>query len=75
MGPEPGRGEERSNIMRMEKKRILKEDGRYLVYYHFPDSAGPEETQVYADIDPAVAEAGHGADAPTKPTAEERPHV
>ena len=36
--------------MQMEKKRILKEDGRYLVMYHFPESATPEETAVFAAI-------------------------
>jgi hypothetical protein len=38
--------------MRMEKKTVLKEDGRYLVYYHFPESATPEETATYAAIEP-----------------------
>ncbi len=61
--------------MRMEKKRILKEDGRYLVYYHFPDSASPDEAQVYAAIDPTAAETKHSADAPTTSTVEEQPHV
>ena len=36
--------------MQMEKKRLLKEDGRYLVTYHFPESATPEETAVFAAI-------------------------
>lgn len=37
--------------MRMEKKRILKEDGRYLIYYHFPDTATPEQTGTFDAID------------------------
>ena len=36
--------------MQMEKKRLLKEDGRYLVTYHFPESATPEESAVFAAI-------------------------
>lgn len=36
--------------MRMERKQILKDDGRYLVYYHFPDSASPNETDVFNSI-------------------------
>jgi hypothetical protein len=52
--------------MQMEKKRIRKEDGRYLVYYHFPASATPEETAAYGAIEPerpgAMAE-GTAADA------------
>ena len=36
--------------MQMEKKRLLKEDGRYLVLYHFSESATPEETAVFAAI-------------------------
>ena len=36
--------------MQMEKKRTLKEDGRYLVSYHFPESATAEETAVFAAI-------------------------
>ncbi len=61
--------------MRMEKKQLRKEDGRYLVYYHFPDSASTEETQVYADIDPSAADAGHSADVPTTKAVEEQTHV
>ncbi|HLI50094.1 MAG TPA: hypothetical protein VKV18_15595 [Chthonomonas sp.] len=33
--------------MRMQKKITLKEDGRYLIYYHFPDTATPEETEAF----------------------------
>jgi len=43
--------------MRMEKKRILKEDGRYLVYYHFPDTAPHSEAAAFAAIDAVGAEA------------------
>ena len=34
----------------MQKKVTLKEDGRFLAYYHFPDTATEEETQVFAGI-------------------------
>ena len=36
--------------MNMQKKVTLKEDGRFLVYYHFPATATEEETQVFAGI-------------------------
>jgi hypothetical protein len=52
MGLEPLHGVGSSITMQMEKKRIHKEDGRYLVYYHFPDTAGPEETQAFAEVVP-----------------------
>lgn len=38
--------------MRMQKKIILKEDGRYLIYYHFPDTASEEETTTFEAIEP-----------------------
>jgi hypothetical protein len=28
----------------MNKKRIIKEDGRYLIYYTFEEGKGPEST-------------------------------
>lgn len=37
--------------MRMEKKITTKEDGRFLVYYHFPDTATEEETNVFEGIE------------------------
>lgn len=36
--------------MRMEKKQTLKDDGRYLIYYHFPESATPEQAAAFADV-------------------------
>jgi hypothetical protein len=33
--------------MRYEKKLIQKDDGRYLVYYHFPESASPEQAEAF----------------------------
>jgi len=37
--------------MRLSKKQVLKEDGRYLIYYHNPETATPEQTAVFAAID------------------------
>lgn len=37
--------------MQMEKKITTKEDGRFLVYYHFPETASEEETQVFESIE------------------------
>ena len=64
--------------MRMEKKRILKEDGRYLVYYHFPDTASPEETAAFTEIHSVDAEAEQhlmSDTRPTSPISEEQPRV
>ena len=36
--------------MRIEKKQIQKEDGRYLVFYHFPESANDEQTSTFAAL-------------------------
>ena len=36
--------------MRMEKKQIIKEDGRYLISYHFPESASEEQTAAYEEL-------------------------
>ncbi|WP_156412939.1 hypothetical protein [Chthonomonas calidirosea] len=35
----------------MQKKVTLKEDGRYLIYYHFPDTATPEETAAFEALE------------------------
>lgn len=43
----------RGSAMRIEKKQTIKEDGRYLVYYHFPDSASEEQTTAYEEIQAA----------------------
>ena len=42
--------------MRYEQKQITKADGRYLVFYHFPDSANPEQAEAFQSAE-AVAEA------------------
>jgi len=42
----------------MEKKRILKEDGRYLLYYHFPESATPEQTKAFEAVPAPVIVSG-----------------
>ena len=46
----PGQGEEGYNAVRLEKKRILKEDGRYLVFYHSAATASAEQQQVFAEV-------------------------
>jgi len=54
--------------MRMEKKRVLKEDGRYLIYYHFPETATPEQTGTFQAIAASgIAEGGTEAPEPPRP--------
>lgn len=36
--------------MRLEKKRILKEDGRYLLFYHSAATATEQQTQAFAEV-------------------------
>ena len=33
--------------MNYEKKRITKEDGRYLIFYHFPATANPDQAVAF----------------------------
>lgn len=40
--------------MRLEKKRILKEDGRYLLFYHSAGSATADQSEVFAEIGAAA---------------------
>jgi len=73
--------------MHMQKKKTLKDDGRFLTYYHFPDTATPEETAVYDSIEaidtPDDAHAGisqveapgSGASTTNSPTVAEVKHV
>ena len=44
--------------MQMETKRIQKDDGRYLIYCHFPESATPEESAVFAAVNEAEVNGG-----------------
>jgi hypothetical protein len=48
--------------VRLEKKRILKEDGRYLLFYHSAASASPEQQKAFdevtADVQPVTASNG-----------------
>lgn len=61
--------------MRMEKKRVLKDDGRYLTFYHFPETATEEEAQVFnALVAGETLVAPHPAPA-NKPGEGEQPHV
>jgi hypothetical protein len=59
----------------MEKKRILKEDGRYLVYYHFPNTATPAESSTFAEIDATSGDAANRPAPPVPASSEEQSHV
>jgi hypothetical protein len=54
-GPLGPRTEKEIEIQ-MLKKQIRKDDGRYLIYYHNPETATPEQTAAFASIE-APAEA------------------
>ena len=36
--------------MLIQKKRVTKEDGRLLIYYHFPDTASVQETETFQSV-------------------------
>lgn len=55
--------------MKLEKKRILKEDGRYLLFYHSEATATPQQTQAFAEV---TAEA-EPITAPATPASGEAP--
>jgi hypothetical protein len=38
------------DALRLEKKRILKEDGRYLLFYHSAATASAEQQQAFAEV-------------------------
>jgi hypothetical protein len=61
--------------MRMQKKVIRKEDGRLLVYYHFPDSATEEETATFDSIEATGQEGIDQLKARQAPAQEEGRHV
>ena len=42
-----------------ERLEITKEDGRYLVYYHFPDSADSEQTEAFQEASKFSMLSGH----------------
>lgn len=42
--------------MQYEKKQIVKEDGRYLIYYHFPATAGLEQSAAFAKAEELAAD-------------------
>ena len=41
---------ERMNALRLEKKRILKVDGRYLLFYHSAATASVEQREAFAEV-------------------------
>ncbi len=43
--------------MDYEKKQIAKEDGRYLIYYHFPETATPDQTAAFEAAETFVVSA------------------
>ena len=52
----PDRVARKGTVLRLLKKQIRKEDGRYLVFYHAPNSASAEQTATFEAIpDPAEA--------------------
>jgi len=57
--------------LRLEKKRILKEDGRYLLFYHSAASASAQQSEVFASVaaqaEPVTVTAA-GADRGVTPT-------
>jgi hypothetical protein len=53
--------------MRYEKKQVTKEDGRYLVYYHFPETATPEQTAAFESAEAVSASAAQHATAAAAP--------
>ena len=66
--------------MNYEKKQITKEDGRTLVYYHFPESASPAQAEAFRSAEQFSAAAGvpantpaESADAASRP--EDKPRV
>lgn len=71
----------RMDALRLEKKRILKEDGRYLLFYHSAASASAEQKEAFAEVaaEPerlkaATARVKHGS-AQTAPDRQERSDV
>ena len=67
--------------MRLEKKRILKEDGRYLLFYHSAASATADQSAAFAEVAAdaeAVTASTAGAkqgSAPTEAAEQERTDV
>ena len=60
--------------MQIQKKITTKEDGRFLVFYHFPDTATEEETQVFEAIE-GNREQGTGNSNPTPNTEHRAPNT
>ena len=64
--------------MQIEKKQILKEDGRYLVFYHFAETATPEQTAVFAAVPaqmPSEASSGYAPSPQSGLKSEDSPRV
>ncbi len=59
--------------MQVQKKQILKDDGRVLTFYHFAATADPEQRAVFDNVAAPVVEVGMqaGAESSPGPDAEE----
>lgn len=42
------------DALKLEKKRILKEDGRYLLFYHSAATASAEQQETFAEVTAAL---------------------
>lgn len=61
--------------MHMEKKQVTKEDGRFLTYYHFPETATSEETAAFEAVEGQVVSVTDPTQpSPAKPALEQN-HV
>jgi hypothetical protein len=61
--------------MPMQKKVTRKDDGRYLIYYHFAETASPEETAAFEAVQGGPDELPDALPAVPQDPAKEAPHV
>lgn len=57
--------------MRFEKKETVKPDGRYLVYYHFPDTASETQATAFANAETEPASPAAQKDVSEPPSSTE----
>ena len=58
----------------MTKKQIIKDDGRTLIYYHAPQTATAQQTEVYTEVEAAEEPIRLGSEQ-TLPAKETKNHV
>jgi hypothetical protein len=58
----------------MTKKQTIKDDGRLLIYYHAPQTATAQQTEVYQEIEAEEQPVALG-DKPKNGNGEENAHV